>query len=203
MSLRLRRHPPPVQPGRASDRLPFRATMRLRDLLLGPRGIAPPAVRSSWLVGQVSSEEAAARMAADLARDQLTAELSRADSDDLKALALLAFDLAGAALVIQAHASLNRFWWATAAGLGASACLLVVALWRRWLEPGPEPWKFYEEARGAIEAKQVALVAVELLTQARDHDRRVRAGKARWYTASLLTLVVTVVGSGIYLWQVH
>lgn len=178
--------------------------MRMLNRLLGRPSSATPTGSADPEHEHVSPEEAAAEMAVDLARDQLLAELSRADGDDVRALGFLAFDLAGAAVIIAARASLDRFWWAAAVGLGAAAALLVAALWRRPMETGPRPRDFYEQAqRESVDRQDVFLLALDLLTRARDHNRRVRAEKARWYTASLVTLIITVVGSGIYLWQVH
>jgi hypothetical protein len=188
--------------GGTRHRLRFVAAMRLRDVLLGRPSDARLSVDSGAVLG-MSPGEAAAATAVALARDQLSAELGRSDSDDVKALGFLAFDLAGAALAIQARTSLNRFWWAAVAGLAASALLLVVALWRRRVYPGPAPRDFYKAASGVADREEVALLAIDLVTRARDQNRQVRMGKARWYTASVITLLVTVVGSGIYLWQVH
>ena len=76
--------------------------------LFGRRPGLPPEAPSSEL-----PTETAARIAVDLARDQLAAELSRGDTDTLATIGILAFELAAAAVVIQARGSLDRFWWAT------------------------------------------------------------------------------------------
>ena len=83
--------------------------MRLLNRLLGRPGPATPTGTADPEHEHVSPEEAAAEMAVNLARDQLLAELSRADGDDVRALGFLAFDLAGAAVIIAARASLDRF----------------------------------------------------------------------------------------------
>jgi len=184
-------------PGGRRHRLPLRATMRLQSLLFGRRPGLPPEAPSSEL-----PTEAAARIAVDLARDQLTAELSRGDTDTLATIGILAFELAAAAVVIQARGSLDRFWWATALGLGVSACLLGVSLRRHRLDLGPDPMSFYEGAHGGGERK-VTLIALEDLRQSRAFNERAWVRRARWFRASMWVLGITVIGSALYLPLVH
>jgi hypothetical protein len=142
-------------------------------------------------------------MAADLARDQLAAELSGADNDDVKALGFLAFDLAAAAGMVGIRTDLDRYWFFTVIGLGVSACLLIAALWRRTYKTGPNPREFYREAGQAADPEEVALLAMAAILAARATNEEIRRRKAQWYTASLVALIVTAVGSSLYLWLVH
>ena len=184
-------------PGGRRHRLPLRAAMRLRNLLFGPRPGLPPEPPSSEL-----PTEAAARIALELARDQLAAELSRGDTNTLAAIGMLAFELAAAAVVIQARGSLDRFWWATAVGLAVSACLLGVSLRQHPVHLGPDPMAFYEGARGGSERK-VTLIALEDLRRARALNERAWLRRARWSTASAWVLGLTAIGSALYLPLVH
>lgn len=153
--------------------------------------------------GRSSVSEVAAQTAAALAHEELNAELTGADSDDVKALGFLAVDIAAVALIVSVRRDLDRYWFWTVIGLGASAVLLFGALWRRTFKTGPVPDEFYETAASAGDAEQVALLALEGLAVARTHNERVRRNKGRWYKASLVALAVTAVGGGIYLPVVH
>ena len=177
-------------PGGRRHRLRLRATMRLQSLLFGRRPGLPPEAPSSEL-----PTEAAARIALDLARYQLAAA-SAGDTNTLAAIGMLAFELAAAAVVIQARGSLDRFWWATAVGLAVSACLLGVSLRRHPVDLGPDPMAFYEGARGGSERK-VTLIALEDLRRARAFNERAWLRRARWSRASVWVLASTAIGSAL------
>jgi hypothetical protein len=151
-----------------------------------------------------SPSETAARIGVDLARDELSAELASADSDDVKSLGFLAVDLAAIALIVSVRHDLDRYWYWVAVGLGLSATLLLVALWPRLYTTGPDPMAFYEDDTAeARDAQHVAVLAIAGLSAARQHNESVRRHKGRWYTAGLVTSIVTVVGGGSFLVSVH
>lgn len=153
-----------------------------------------------------SVSEAAAQVAFQLSRDQLSAELSGADSDDFKALGFLAVDVAAIALLVTVHKDLSRYWWTLTFGFALSATLLLVSLWRRDFDTGQRPREFYSEALadpGILSAEDLLVFASGGLADSRQDDERTRERKAFWYTGSLACLIVVAVMSALVLWLVR
>lgn len=156
------------------------------------------------LASYASPSETAARIGVDFARDRLSAALVGADGDDVKSLGFLAVDLAAIALIVGVRQDLDRYWYWVVVGLGVSAALLLIALWPRFYETGPDPIAFYErDTAGALDAEEVAALAIAGLAAARLHNESVRRRKAGWYTAGLMTSIATVVAGGSFLLWVH
>jgi hypothetical protein len=133
-----------------------------------------------------------------LARDQLSEQLSGADSDDVKALGYLAVDIAAIAALVAAHAMLNRYWWASIVGFACSAAFLMFALRRQEFPSGPNPLEVY-----ASMSASPRLDSIIALVGARLEVIRLRSTRRRFYQWSVWLLVVTSVGSVIGLLEVH
>ena len=111
------------------------------------------------------------------ARAQVAAALSNADSHDTKALALLAVDLAGVALLVGSRSSLDRFWWVSLIPALVSSIGFIWTLAPREFDIGPNIEKLYENTidGSALEAN-VALLdslneALDDIGQAADRKR--------------------------------
>jgi hypothetical protein len=105
---------------------------------------APPSTENQ---PQKSSDSA--RLAVDLARDDLAAELSAMDSDDLKSLGYFAAAVAGAAALVAAYRPgdplhpVANAWWVPVSLFAASALSLMISLRKRRFPAGPNPLGIY------------------------------------------------------------
>lgn len=145
-------------------------------------------------------EGEAARLAVDLARDQLAEQLAAIDGDDVKALGFLAVEIAAMASLFASRQSLDTLWWLPCIGFGLAAALLMGALSRRRFRPGKEPLEVY-----FTDSTTPALDVVLALRAARLQIVQIRGSRwRRWpYNLSLALLAVSVVGGGVTLLGVH
>jgi hypothetical protein len=151
----------------------------------------------------LSVRDASARAAADLARDQLAAEMSGLDSDDIRSIGLLGIYVAGAALMISVRNDLDRFWHWSVVGLGVASTLLLIALWRRDYDMGPPPSTLFEVGSTAADDTSVAVLLFEGVDDARTWTHGVRRHKMRWQRSSFAMFAVTIASSIVYLLAVH
>ena len=150
--------------------------------------------------GHVSEDADTARLAVDLARDQLAQQLAAGDSDDVKALGFLAVELAAMATLFASRDSLNAIWWLPCCGFAVAAVLLLLALRRRSFHVGPEPLEVYfnPSATPSLDLVLELRAAREQVVQVRETRSR------RWaYRASLVLLVLSLAGGGLTLLGVN
>lgn len=158
----------------------------------------PDVASTAMSPGAIEGE--AARLAVDLARDQLAEQLAAIDGDDVKALGFLAVEIAAMASLFASRRSLDSLWWLPSIGFGLAAALLMGALSRRRFRPGKEPLEVY-----FTDSKTPALDVVLALRAARLQIVQIRGSRwRRWpYNLSLVLLAVSVVGGGLTLLGVH
>lgn len=146
----------------------------------------------------VLSEPETASVGLDLARDQLSEQLSGADADDVKSLGFLAADIAGVVALVSVHRELNRFWWISTLAFVVAAGLLIWALRRQDFRSGPDPLEVYFSA-----SPTPALDAINGLQTARRDIVDKRSQRRRVYQASLVVFVISMVGSTVSFLVVH
>lgn len=115
-----------------------------------------------------------------------------ADSIDTKALGVLAVAAAAIGVLVAVHDGINHDWPVAAIVMGVSGLLLVVAIWPRRWDFGPDLQDFYEEMSGAppVEASQQMLA--ELLASIDRNDTANRS-KFGFYQAGLMVFVAGLV----------
>lgn len=168
---------------------------------VSPSGTPPPQLQGASTLPLAALEQReAARLAVNLARDQLAEQLAAVDSDDVKALGFLAVEVAAMAALFATRTSLDGLWWLPCSGFGLAAVLLMTALGRRRFRPGKEPLGIYFS-----DTLTPALDLVLALRAARLQIVQVRGSKSRRlpYTLSLVLLVLSLVGGGLTLVGVH
>ncbi len=136
------------------------------------------------------------------AQTHIAAILNNSDSHDSKALGLLAATAASVGLLVSARASMDRYWWATAVGLLAAAVCFMGTLWNREFRVGPDIAAFYGAFwnRPALEASVQMLAELQAAVAA---NTKVIDRKGRFLSTGYLIIVVTTVGSAVYLPLVH
>lgn len=132
-------------------------------------------------------------------REQINAQLSNADAQSAKSLGIVAADLAGIALVVASRNALNRFWLATVVGLAISAACLFAPIVARSMADGPDILKFYEDHLGAdtIAAKYEMYRA--MLTSLAVNSEVLRGWRDLLFKVGVAALVVTAMGTAVYL----
>lgn len=137
------------------------------------------------------------------AREQVNSQLAAADAQSAKSLGIVAADLAGIALVVASRTALNRFWLATIVGLVVSAVGLFAPIVARSMADGPEVVKFYEEHVGRDIATAQYDLYRELATSLAENKRTLGGWRSVSFRLGVLAIVVTAVGSAVYLPVVH
>ena len=121
-----------------------------------------------------------------VAQAQVAAALSNADTHDTKALALLAVDVGGVALLVTTRSSLDRFWWVAMIPALVSAAGFVWTLLPREFFIGPDVEAFYREFIGSppLDANVAVLASLnQALKHVRDATDQKRAG---WIVGALV-----------------
>jgi hypothetical protein len=80
----------------------------------------------------------------DRVQARLDGQFRDNDALDLKALGLLAVDAGALALLVATHDVINRLWWIPGIGLGVAGVLLLVTVWPRNFDVGPDWREFYD-----------------------------------------------------------
>lgn len=136
------------------------------------------------------------------ARAQVAAALSNADSHDTKALALLAVDLGGVALLVSNRSSLDRFWWFALIPALVSAVGFIWTLAPREFDIGPNLEKLYEDTiDGSALDANVALL--DSLNQALDDIGQTADKKRVGWVVGALVMAAALPMCASYLAVVH
>ena len=122
------------------------------------------------------AEVAGARGRDDALAVERLHEHGRVGRDDAEeraaALGLLGADAAALGVLIAVHDALGRLWWVPATGLGVAGFLLLVTVWPRQLDEGPNWHEFYETF-GSGTAREVSRqMLAELLAAIDENERR-------------------------------
>ena len=148
----------------------------------------------------LDKEPASAPVALELARDQLQAQLSATDSDDLKAFGFFAADLTGAGTMYVSHNVDYHWWFISVLIFMVAATLMMIALKRKTFHPGPEPLAVYFSS-----SKTPILDAISSVISATEEITIVRAAKTRRfvYQLSECLLCLGVLVSALEIWVLH
>ena len=134
----------------------------------------------------------------DLVVEQATGRLENqfrdVDALDVKALGVLAADAAALALLVATHNSLNNLWWLPTCGLAVSGLLLLLCVWPRDLDEGPNLRSFFE-AFGGRPYPEVALQMLGELLAAVDENEARTPFKSQVLKAGFAALVISLVGA--------
>jgi hypothetical protein len=127
---------------------------------------------------------------------RLEAQLRDNHARDLKALGVLGADAAALGVLIAVHDALGRLWWVPATGLGVAGFLLLVTVWPRQLDEGPNWHEFYETF-GSGTAREVSRqMLAELLAAIDENERRTRTRKPNAvFKVGLIIIAVSLVTS--------
>jgi len=120
------------------------------------------------------------------------------DSHDVKVLAFLAVDLAGAGVLVGVRDSLQPWWWVPLIGLAISATSFASTLWPQVFDTGPNPRQFYEKWGGSTLADVHRQMMGELL-DAIDKNKRILPSKERAFNIGAVALALTIIGGAIFL----
>jgi hypothetical protein len=132
------------------------------------------------------------------AQAQVAATLANADSHDTKALGLLGADIAGVAVLLSNHKSLNRFWWASLIPAVLSAAGFAWTLLPRSFSTGPAIDDLYRETIGGP-ALDANVAVLDALTQAIDDNRRVSDRKRLGWALGAVVMAASTVMCAVYL----
>jgi hypothetical protein len=117
--------------------------------------------------------------------------LRDSDALDTKALGMLAVVATALALLAATYQHLHGGWWLPAIGLAAAGILLILAVWPRRFDLGPDLEQFYEEMAGSSPLQASRQMLAELLA-ATDHNRK--PDKIRFFWWGLVLLVISLAG---------
>jgi len=120
------------------------------------------------------------------------------DSHDVKVLAFLAVDLAGAGVFVGVRDSLQPWWWVPLIGLAVSATFFASTLWPRQFDSGPNLRQFYEKWGGSTLVDVHRQMMGELL-DAIDKNKRILPSKERAFNIGAGALAFTIIGGAIFL----
>jgi hypothetical protein len=141
----------------------------------------------------VPDEDDVLRLIVERAQAQLASQFRDADALDVKALGVLAIDGVALGVLIAAHDLLNRYWWAPAAALGLAGGFLLLAVWPRRLDEGPNWRIFYEQFGGGTVAEVGRQMLSELLTAI--DENRVKRVKGLLFKIGFVLLSLGLAGS--------
>lgn len=137
-----------------------------------------------------------------LAQMQVAAQLQTADSDDGKAIGLVAVDVTLAAALVAArlaNARLPGLWWLPLLGFAVAAAWALASLAPRQFDAGPDPEALYGIIGPMVEAEALRnlLGALEETIQ---RNAKLLSGEAHLFYRGLWWLLGTVVlGAGFLL----
>lgn len=136
------------------------------------------------------------------AEDLFQAELDTADTIDLKAVGLLAADVAALAVVVTFHRSLASWWWLAAILLAVSCVCFFFVLWQRNWELGIDPTEFWQRNRhrSRLEILEDALAVIE---RNREHNEPFLESKADWFSYGYWSLFLGLASLVGTLFHVH
>jgi hypothetical protein len=130
--------------------------------------------------------------------EQATARLENqfrdVDALDVKALGVLGADAAALGVLVATHDSLNNLWWLPTCGLAVSGLLLLLCVWPRALDEGPNLRTFFETFGGQPYPEVALQMLGELLAAVEGNELRAPP-KGRVFKAGFATLVVSLAGA--------
>ena len=130
------------------------------------------------------------------ALSRLEAQLRDDNARDLKALGVLSADAAALGALIAAQDALSRLWRVPAAGLALAGLLLLVTVWPRKLDEGPNWREFYDTFGGGTVRDVGRQMLAELLAAIDENERRTRTRKPNAvFKVGLILIAVSVVTS--------
>jgi hypothetical protein len=129
------------------------------------------------------------------ARARLASQLRGSDSLDIKALGVLAADAAALGVLIAAHDAINPRWWIAALFLSAGGFLLLIAVWPRKLDEGPNLRAFYLLFGGGTAEAAGRQMLSELLTAIEGNDKK--TGKSGLFKFGFSIMVIGLIGCAI------
>lgn len=134
----------------------------------------------------------------ELVVGQATARLDNqfrnVDALDVKALGVLGADAAALGVLIATHDTLNHLWWFPSAGLVLGGLLLLLCVWPRALDEGPNLRDFFESFGGQRYPEVGLQMLGELLAAVETNDARTPF-KGRVFKAGFGVIVVSLAGS--------
>lgn len=153
--------------------------------------------RTTGLPGEAPSDaKVVTQMVITGALSRLDAQLRDDNARDLKALGVLGADAAALGLLIATHDALGRLWWVPVAGLGVAGFLLLVTVWPRKLDEGPNWREFYETFGGGTAKSVGRQMLAELLAAIDENERRTQTRKPNTvFKAGLILMAVSLVTS--------
>jgi hypothetical protein len=128
-----------------------------------------------------------------MARERLDGRLRDCDALDTKALGTLALDGAALAVLVAAHESINRLWWIPAIALGTAAAMLLIAIWPRRFDFGPDLRSFYSDLSDSSPLTASRQMFAEVLA-ALDANNDQMAVKIWFFWIGLSVFVLGLVG---------
>ena len=151
--------------------------------------------QTTGLPGRAPSDvEVVTQMVITGALSRLESQLRNNNARDLKALGVLGADAAALGVLIASHDAINRLWWVPAAGLGVAGFLLLVTVWPRKLDEGPNWREFYETFGGGTAKSVGRQMLAELLAAIDENARRTRSRKPlAVFKAGLILMAVSLV----------
>ena len=142
---------------------------------------------------RADDELALLNMLSARAQARLDGQLLDSDALDTKALGVLAVDAAAVALMVAARNDVAQLWWAPTAALGTAGTVLLVTIWPRKFDVGPDTRTFYEEMTGSMRIHAASQMLSELLVAIDRNDKQILA-KHRLFRIAFLVLLVGLLG---------
>ncbi|HEY8777360.1 MAG TPA: hypothetical protein VIM33_12895 [Gaiellaceae bacterium] len=129
------------------------------------------------------------------AQARLASQFRLSDSLDVKALGVLAADAAALGVLIAAHDAINPHWWIAALILSVGGVLLLIAVWPRELDEGPNLREFYRNFGGGTAEYVGRQLLSELLAAIEGNNRK--KGKSGLFKLGFAIMVIGLIGCAI------
>ncbi len=129
----------------------------------------------------ITNDDPLAQLLVDRATWEIGVQLGDSDTLDLKALGLLAVDVAAFAATVAVHDSLNRFWWAAGVLFAIAGVVLYIVVWPRQFDFGPDVGEFYETMRNESLGESYREMLTQLIKAIRRNNTVVLPSKMRWF----------------------
>jgi hypothetical protein len=120
----------------------------------------------------VSDREEILKLIIERADVRLDGQLRDNDALDAKALGLLAATGAALGVLVAVHESLNRYWWIPALLLGLAAAMLLIVIWPREFDIGPD-WREFYTKHGDGKLEEVGRQMLSELVSAIEWNERI------------------------------
>jgi hypothetical protein len=129
------------------------------------------------------------------AQNRLDGQARDNDAADSKALGVLGASAAAIALLVAAHDTLHPLWWIPMITLCGAVALLLVPVWPRSFDVGPD-WREFYETYGEGEFSAVGRQLLSELLAAIEFNER-QTDKSTFLRAGLAVLLVGLVGAAL------